>query len=115
MKKTAERVFQLIEALNMTDYRFSQEYGFPKSTLSNWRNKDITPSTEKLEEFCKCIGISMDDFYSDKVICNDDMSETEYDLMSLKVLALELERYDLLQGAVDYCVYLLSKEKKNSL
>ena len=114
MKKTAERVFQLIEAMNMTDYRFSQEYGFPKSTLSNWRNNNISPSAEKLEEFCKCIGISMDDFYSDEALRKDEKTETEYDLMSLKVLALELERYYLLQGAVDYCIYLLSKEKENS-
>ncbi len=110
MKKTAERVFQLIEGLQVTDYRFSQEYGFPKSTLNNWRNNDITPSTEKLEEFCRCIGISMDDFYSGEVLRKEDMSATEYDLMTLKALARELEKYDLLQTVIDYCTYLLSKE-----
>ena len=110
MKKTAERVFQLIEGLQVTDYRFSQEYGFPKSTLNNWRNKDTTPSTEKLEQFCRCIGISMDDFYSDEVLLKNDISETEYDLMTLKALAMELEKYDLLHNVIDYCTYLLAKE-----
>lgn len=41
-------------------------YGFKHSTVNGWKNDDKDPSHGQIIKFCKCIGINVSDFYSEK-------------------------------------------------
>lgn len=101
VKTETERVFELLAEYGFTDREFCIRTGFCYSTLNSWRNGRRNPSTSLINEFCKCLGITKDVFYSEGIyaIAPRDKShsgESEnvtrlYAIYSNKVLELGIE------------------------
>lgn len=59
-----ERIMQLREERNWTEYRLSVESEIPQSTISSWYRKSILPSFVSLENICKAFNISISQFFA---------------------------------------------------
>lgn len=59
-----ERILQLRNDRNWTEYRLSEESGIAQTTISSWFRKNITPSVPSLENICKAFNITMSEFFA---------------------------------------------------
>lgn len=59
-----ERILQLRNERNWSEYRLSEESGIAQTTISSWFKKDIYPSIPSLEKICKAYNISMAQFFN---------------------------------------------------
>lgn len=59
-----ERIIQLRNERNWTEYRLSEESGIAQSTISSWFRKNANPSKKSLEKICKAFNITMSQFFA---------------------------------------------------
>lgn len=59
-----ERIMQLRNDRNWTEYRLSEESGIAQTTISSWFRKNITPSVPSLENICKAFNITLSEFFA---------------------------------------------------
>ena len=62
---THERLRQLMEERNWTEYKLSKACGLSQSTLANIFRRNTTPSVSTLEAICKGFGITMSQFFAE--------------------------------------------------
>lgn len=53
---------ELLNKTNKTAYRVAKETGISTATLSNWKNGNYTPKTDKLKIIAKYFGVPIDYF-----------------------------------------------------
>ena len=116
MDKVSERVFELIDKLGLSEYRFSQIYDFPMSTLNDWKNNNTVPTREKIKDFCKCVGISVKDFYTkglffDSWDLEEEDPEKEDAFVTLKMLSKEVVMENKEKQGISYLRFLLTDKK----
>lgn len=92
MTCAAQRIFEIINDLGMTDYEFCIRYGFNRSTLNGWRNSNIDPGLEMIQRFCNAIGITMDEFYHEGVfsVAEEEIKVKNRELITLRILSKRL-------------------------
>lgn len=59
-----ERVLELIKEKGITQKSFSEQTGIPQSTISDWKNKKVNPSSDKIMIICDVLGITPYDILS---------------------------------------------------
>lgn len=59
-----ERILQLKEERNWSEYRLSEESGIAQTTISSWFRKNINPTVTSLENLCKAFNITMSQFFA---------------------------------------------------
>lgn len=76
-----ERILQLKEERNWSEYRLSEESGIPQSTISSWFRKEINPTISSLESICRAFHITLSQFfaYDNTPI---DLTDTQCELLS---------------------------------
>lgn len=60
-----ERITELREQKNWTEYQLAERSGLTQSTISSWYRKDILPTLPSLERICEAFGISISQFFDD--------------------------------------------------
>ncbi len=59
-----ERILQLKDERNWTEYRLAEESGIPQTTISSWFRKNVNPSISSLEKVCMAFSITMSQFFA---------------------------------------------------
>lgn len=72
-----ERVLELIKEKGITQKAFSDQTGIPQSTISDWRNKKVNPSSDKIMIICDVLNVTPYDILSG----NADNNYAEVDYM----------------------------------
>ena len=57
-----ERFYEVMEILNLTDYRVAAETGISTATLSNWKNGNYVPKFDKLLLLAKYFDVPVEYF-----------------------------------------------------
>ncbi len=60
-----ERIKQLMQAKNITEYRLAKLSGLSQSTISNIFIRNTAPTIPTIEAICKGLGITMSQFFSE--------------------------------------------------
>lgn len=72
----SERIFMLIERENITQSEFCRRVGLRPSTVSDWKRKNHTPSSDKIIDICAALNVSPEQLLTGKGI---DSAEESYD------------------------------------
>lgn len=59
-----ERVLEIIREKGITQKAFSEQTGIPQSTISDWKNKKVNPSSDKIMIICDVLGVTPYDILS---------------------------------------------------
>ncbi|MBQ5952598.1 MAG: helix-turn-helix transcriptional regulator [Eubacterium sp.] len=54
----SERMFQIMEEKQITQYRLSKMTGISTKTISDWRNKKTNPGADKIMVICEALQVS---------------------------------------------------------
>jgi transcriptional regulator with XRE-family HTH domain len=65
MNPTNERIIQLMNKRNWTEYRLSKESKLSQSTIANLFKRNTIPSVTTLESICNGFGITLAQFFSE--------------------------------------------------
>ena len=65
MINVLERITELRQQRNWTEYQLAEHSGLTQSTISSWYRKDILPTLPSLERICDAFGISLSQFFDD--------------------------------------------------
>ena len=60
-----QRIRELLNELNWSEYRLAVESGLSQSTIANIFNRNTTPSIATLEMICKGFGITLAQFFAE--------------------------------------------------
>lgn len=73
-----ERILQLKDERNWSEYRLSEEAGIAQTTISSWFRKNINPTITSLESLCRAFNITMSQFFafdSEPVVLTQEQEE----------------------------------------
>lgn len=59
-----ERIIQLQNERNWTEYKLAKESGVPQTTISTWFRRNVNPSKASLEKICAAYKITMSQFFA---------------------------------------------------
>lgn len=59
-----DRILQLRNERNWTEYRLSEESGIAQTTISSWFKKNVSPSISSLESLCRAFNITLSQFFA---------------------------------------------------
>ena len=54
----SEKIFNLLEDLDMSQKEFSERTGIAQSTISDWQRKKTNPVSEKILIICEVLGVT---------------------------------------------------------
>lgn len=60
-----ERLFLLLQEKGISQKKLSELTGIPQSTISDWKNKRVNPSADKIMPICNAINITPYDLLCD--------------------------------------------------
>lgn len=105
--KIGERILILLKEKNLTQKALSEYVGIKQSTISDWKGKGSSPSSEYISKICEFLNISPTYLLTGKEdILN--LSEDE---------KLLLEKYNILteknKGKIEYIIDDLINEQSN--
>ena len=58
-----DRITELRNMRNWTEYRLAEESDLPQSTINTWYKKKINPTIGPLEKICEAFGITLSQFF----------------------------------------------------
>lgn len=61
-----EKFQMLLDKTNKTAYQVAKETGVSTATLSNWKNGNYIPKTDKLKKIADYFGITVDELISEE-------------------------------------------------
>ena len=64
MTDILEIIKQNREARGWSEYQLAERSGLPKSTISSWYKKSMTPSFASLEKICDAFGVTLSQFFA---------------------------------------------------
>lgn len=62
-----EKFSELLNKTNKTAYQVAKDTGISTSTLSNWKNGNYQPKTDKLKILANYFGVSIEYFLGDNI------------------------------------------------
>lgn len=62
-----EKFQMLLDKTNKTAYQVAKETGVSTATLSNWKNGNYIPKTDKLKKIADYFGITVDELISEEM------------------------------------------------
>lgn len=80
MTNVLEKITELREKRNWTEYQLAEQSGLTQSTISSWYRKGMLPTIPSLIKICDAFDITLSQFFSD--------DEAEYCLLNAKQLQL---------------------------
>lgn len=98
-----ERVFGLLQDIGMPQKEFSEKTGIPQSTISDWKNKKVNPSSDKIMIICQVLGVTPYDILS-------GTESDKYEKPDFLVVNKSTDEYILIEN-----IRKLSKSKYNKL
>ena len=69
----SERIFYLLKKKKMTQMEFAKRVGIANSTVSEWKKRRATPSTDKIMDICEVLEITPEQLLTGRGI--DDMND----------------------------------------
>ena len=63
MINVLERITELRENRQWTEYQLAEHSGLTQSTISSWYRKNILPTLPSLERICTAFGITLSQFF----------------------------------------------------
>lgn len=63
MVNVLERITELREERNWTEYQLAEKSGLTQSTISSWYRKGMLPTIPSLTKICDAFGITMSQFF----------------------------------------------------
>lgn len=69
----SERIFYLLKDKKMTQMEFAKRVGIANSTVSEWKKRRATPSTDKIMDICGVLEITPEQLLTGRGI--DDMND----------------------------------------
>lgn len=110
---------QLLQKHGITPYKVSKETGISQTTLSNWKNGNLTPKADKLQKIAEYFNVSVDYLMgrnSDQV---NKVTLSEEELKRLQVLKINDklrilfdETQQLDNADIDFVLEMVKKLKK---
>lgn len=67
MLNVLERITELREQKQWSEYQLAEHSGLTQSTISSWYRKDILPTLPSLDRICFAFGITLSQFFYDEV------------------------------------------------
>jgi transcriptional regulator with XRE-family HTH domain len=61
-----QRIKQLMDAKEWSEYRLAKEAGLPQSTISHLFKRNNAPTYPTIEAICRAFGITMAQFFADE-------------------------------------------------
>ena len=61
-----QRILELRQSRDWTEYRLSEESQIPQSTISSWYRNNSMPTIPLLERICAAFNITMSQFFANK-------------------------------------------------
>lgn len=98
-----ERVFGILQDTGMSQKEFSERTGIPQSTISDWKNKRVNPSSDKLMIICQVLGVTPYDILS-------GTESDKYEKPDFLIVNKSTDEYILIEN-----IRKLSKSKYNRL
>ena len=89
--KISERIFEILKDKGMTQKEFSARTGIPQSTISDWKNKEMNPSADKLLIICQVLQTSVYDILAS----SDNTKNAKVDYVFLDKDSKEKELIDM--------------------
>lgn len=100
MINVLERITELREQKQWTEYQLAEKSGLTQSTISSWYRKNVLPTLPSLERICNAYGISISQFFDDKTSERSVISSKQKQLLDV-VAKLDNEQYDALIRFLD--------------
>ena len=97
MNSTNERIRQLMDERNWTEYRLAKESKLSQSTIANLFKRNTVPSVTTLESICSGFGITLAQFFSEGNIV--ELTNEQKKLFD-KWVSLTGEQKHLLMGLI---------------
>ena len=88
----SEKIFKIMNEKNMTQKEFSKITRIPESTISDWKKKGNTPSSDKLLSISVALNVTVYDLLSDEPIEGADSSYYVIDSKSQEGVLIETMR-----------------------
>lgn len=101
MINVLNRITELREERNWTEYQLAEKSGLTQSTISSWYRKDMLPSIPSLSKICEAYGITMSQFFLE--------NNSEAILLTEKQLALISATRKFNQEQLDALLLFLKK------
>lgn len=88
-----DRIVELRNERNWTEYQLAEKSGLTQSTISSWYRKDLSPSIPSLEKICNAYDITMSQFFLEDSTTTD-LTPIQMELIesSHKLDAQQMER-----------------------
>ena len=64
MALEAQRIFELLDEYNMSEYELSLRTGISHGTIRGWKNQHKVPTTSSINKVCMALNITRADFYT---------------------------------------------------
>lgn len=64
MALEAQRIFELLDEYNMSEYELSLRTGISHGTICGWKSQHKVPTTSSINKVCKALNITRADFYT---------------------------------------------------
>ena len=96
---TNERIRQLMDERQWSEYRLAKEAGLSQSTVANLFKRNTVPSVATLESICKGFGITLSQFFCDGNMI--ELSDEQKDLFDRWVTLTKQQKqilYDLIEN-----------------
>lgn len=77
-----QRIDQLMQERNWTDYRLAAESGLSSSTIANIHRRNTVPSITTLEAICKAFGISLSQFFADENVNYVHLTDEQFEFFN---------------------------------
>ena len=77
-----QRILQLREEKDWSEYKLSVESGIPQSTISSWFRKNVQPSIQSLQAICDACGITLAQFFAEGDQTPSYLTERQKTLLS---------------------------------
>ena len=90
-----ERITQLREERNWTEYQLAEHSGLTQSTISSWYRKGMLPTIPSLTKICDAFGITVSQFFLDNATQSVMLNDKQLSLLSAAA-KLTPEQYDTL-------------------
>ena len=81
MINVLNRITELREERNWTEYQLAEKSGLTQSTISSWYRKDMLPTIPSLSKICDAFGITMSQFFLEDDEQVSFLTERQLDLI----------------------------------
>lgn len=95
-----DKIVQLREARNWSEYQLAERSGLTQSTISSWYRKNMLPTIPSLQKICDAFDITLSQFFLDQ---NDNtlvLTDTQLQLLN-STAKLQPEQYQALIKFID--------------